>query len=463
MDSRDILRQCESLLVLFDTPALKNDDPPNDHVKRVLHFVFYDHFHYIRIPSDPRNSELENIEEISIQKINNESIQVSYPGLRRGAVDTDRFHPQSYMTTNIADPIPITDEKLKRINIFRAIDRTKPEDQSSIFVTSDDEILSNRRRLEEDITHSNELLTLMNPEEASELLGIFMRNKMDFIYFHNFNGDSFRHGLTLWADTVSKILQPRPHRDEYISAITDRYESLLIALDRIGQQYYSGAHNESDLLTRYHFNNAISLLSGVTDVLALHIRDFYDISLQDHHTNIRTGDHQLLPEMKSHNKNLYNFLQRNHPVIELIHLIRNDIVHKEGIIKRGPGYELHEEYKSNWKSQIIELNNLDEKKRQKFSAYYQQLDDEIEAYDPVTKWGIITTSGEPTIHKNTSIEPYRFLKNLTFETIEIVDTCLEQLGHANMLDREEPGAFVDQHDIERLMNHDLFPLLDKYR
>lgn len=462
MDSRDLLRDKTLIRVLCDTKSLNDSNGIQyKHIEKLLYYKHYPYFQFIRTANDSPNKPLNHIEQISINQFE-EDINIEYWDEEGNTKTTDKFHPLEYITQNIEDPIPISDSKLKRVNIFNRIREAKFENEESIFLTTDSEILNNRRRLESDITYSDENLNLMTPEEVAEFAGIFMRRNNDFVYYHSYEeGSSYTTGLTLWCWTLAKLFLHHASGRGYISSMVDRFESLFISIDKVGEQYYSGAHNESDILIRYHFNNGISLLTGITDVLALQARDDYGIDIDDRQTNLRTGDHPLLPQLREHNPDLYNYVHKNHHLIELLHTIRNDIIHRKGLMTRGPGVSIDEQWKSNWNSQYIDLGNLDEDKSDMFGKYYSQFDDSIEEYDPVSNWGIVVIdSDEIEIYEDTLIEPYRFLKKAVYQMVEFADGFLDHLGEENRFEQLDDSGMVHKSDVKRIQNHDLFPLIE---
>jgi hypothetical protein len=480
MDSRDLLRQTSKFMYLCDTNSFSSlDDFQIDALRKLVYYKHYPKFKFIRTNADATiNQEpLQYVGDIEIKSSTgkDEVISVEYPSFGNECIETRSFHPEAYSTKNVRDPSPVTGDSLSKVNIYQHIQRAAGEDETVILTTGETEILNNRRRLEHDLALSNERLNLMTPKEAAEIAGLFMRGNEDFVYYQYYdNSSSYRIDLSFWCDYLVPGFLYYEAEDSYVSAITDRFRSLFISIDELGRQYYSGAHNNSDILTQYHFNNGISLLTGVTDVLALTIRDEYQISISDRDTNLRVGTHPLLPEVRDYNEDLYNFIHNNHPVIEFLHVIRNDIIHQEGVITRGPGYSIREDNLSDWNSQSIDLWNLEEYKIDKFSKYFRQLEHHRTDYDPVTEWGILNPGKDnPEIGKYTAIEPYRFLKMSVSWMAEFVGDCLlllseedepDQVNKTGILQKSRLGQLsqadrTQRRDVDRVCQHDLFPLL----
>lgn len=459
MDSRDLLRGTSRFLFLYDSNSL---NVSNECLEKLTYYIHYPHFHFLRTSGSTTTAWLKSIDEIATKDYSgDDTIKVQYKDHRGHIVKTRNFHPLEYSTQNIENPFPINDRNLRLVNIFNRVRETTNDDERAIFVTTNSEILENRRRLEYDVTLSNAHLNIATPSEAAEISGIYMRSKRDFVYYHSYNrGDSYKTGLMKWTMCLARLFLPHALDEGFIGSLLDRFDSLHISIDKAGEQYYSGADNHSDILTRYHFNNAISLLTGVTDVIALQIRDEYDLDIEDKRTNLKTGKNPVLRGIRDANGDLFEFIHRNNPLIELLHIIRNHIIHRKGIIKRGPGFSIHDDGKSKWSSQSIDLENLTEDQRIDFKKYYDQLDDSLEKYDPISEWGIICPEfKEPEITEHTSIEPYRFLKRATFNMANFSDGCLERLGKENRLDRLDDTGLLTKSDVERIFKYDLFPLL----
>ena len=465
MDSREILPGTESIQFILDTDSLENPGQEYSKQEKLVRYTDYERFRFLRTPGNPGQNLLEDTTLLQIEKQREETRQiVRWEGEFQG-VHSVRYIPEIYEDWSEEidwNPPGITVEDLELADLFSELLTRRPE-QVDILVTCNESILKNRRLLEYQIRrHHKGRMHVMTPSEAGELAGIYMRMNDDFIFYYN-DGSSYEIDFTLWYWTIPRVFIKHytAGGEGYLGSMLDRFDSLFLCLDKLGQQYYQGTGNHTDLRTRYHFNYGISLLTGICDVLALHTRDKYSIKIPDRKTNLRTGDHPLLKALKDHNEEAWLFVHDNHEIIELLHTVRNDIIHQSGVIKRGPGmsYREHDET-TPWESQNLWMSELEEKDRMKFNKHYQEIRDEVEDYDPVTKWGVITEFDEqPEIGNLTAIEPYRFLKEATRKIAGFTDEYLRLLGHPNRVEESPDSGKMTKRDIERIADYGLHPFL----
>jgi hypothetical protein len=468
MDSREILPGTEKIRFLLDIESfgnLRNEEYTT--LEKLVRYTEYDRLNFLRTPGDLGHDMLEDIKPLQFERRREDNRQVVHWEGKNQGVHSARYVPgiyEDWVDTIDWNAPGISVEDLELADLFSELLTRRP-DQVDILVTCNESILKNRRLLEYCIRRHHEgRMHMMTPSEAGELAGIYMRRNDDFIFYMPEVGiSSYEVDFTHWYWTIPRVFVQHYSAggEGYLGSMLDRFESLFICIDKLGEQYYRGTGNHTDLMTRYHFNHGISLLTGTCDVLALHSKEKYDIEIPDRRTNLRTGKYPLLKELKDHNEDARLYVLDNHEVIELLHTVRNDIIHQSGVIKRGPGFSFREHDETTpWESQTLWMSELDEKEREKFNKHYQEIDDEVEDYDPVTKWGVVTEFDEqPEIHRHTAIEPYRFLKQATKEIAEFADEYLHLLGHPNRV-RESPDAgAVKKADIDRIADYGLHPFL----
>ena len=469
MDSRDILSKTERIRFLLDTVSLDTlAETESSTLERFLRYNNHDAFDFLRTPVESEYSLLVDIESFQIEKDTEESRQIVKWGSMNGNVHVARYIPEIYerWVSDIDWNEPtVSVEDLELVDLFSELLQSRDE-YIDILVTTNEPILKNRRLLEYRIRrHKEGRMYIMTPSEASELAGLLMRRNDDFIFYMPESGiSSYEIDFTLWYWTLPRVFVQHFSADEagYLGSMLDRFESLFIGIDKLGEQYYRGTGNHTDLMTRYHFNYGISLLTGICDVLALHTKEKYNIEILDENTNLRTGKHPLLKELQEHNHEAWEYVHDNHAVIELLHTVRNDIIHQSGVIKRGPGFTFLEHGETTeWRSQTLWMEELDKTDREKFRKYYEQLDDIVEEYDPVTKWGVVTESDDvPEIYGHTQIEPYRFLKQATKEIADFTDEYLRLLNHPNRVQDSPDRGPASKSDVKRIVEYGLHPFLD---
>lgn len=469
MDSRDILPKTETVQFLLDTKSLDGGAHGNSPILgRLLPYNNYDDFEFLRTPDPIETEILQNIEAYEVEKDAEENNQVIEWDSETRTVLAARYIPEIYEhwvdDVDWNEPEPSADD-LEFMDLFSEMIRAWDE-YVEILITLNEAILKNRRLIEHQICRYKQgRMHIMTPSEAAEFAGIYMRENNDFIfYMPHSRVPKYTTDFPLWYSTFLRVLIQHFTADQkgYLESMLDRFQSLLIGIDKIGEEYYRGTGNRTDQMTRYHFNNGISLLTGICDVLALHTKDKYGIQIPDRRTNLRTGKFPLLKELRDHNQEAWEHVHQNHELIELLHIVRNDIIHQSGVIKPGPGFSYREHSETTeWKSQTIWMEELSEKDRENFRKYYKELGDSVEEYDPVTKWGVVTGSDNPPeIYPHTQIEPYRFLKQATKELAEFADEYLRLLGHPNRVEESSEHGRISRNHVQILLKKGLHPFLD---
>jgi len=276
----------------------------------------------------------------------------------------------------------LSKNELQIVAVCRSLKELPFESSNGIYVTEKDVILRSRLALESEFAEGSETqLNIMSLDEAAEFLGLFMRYRDEFrIYPEEMNGDSMEYDLTVWCWTLPSIIIP--HRDG-VKRLGERLENLIIGIDELGYQYYSGSDNSTNMKSQYHFNHIISLITGVFDLLAIHTRDKYELDIENRRTSIRTGG-ELFSEIHEINEELWGHIETHHHFVELIYVLRPLIIHRDGVMGNVQEVVVDD---SSWTSHYVGLNDLEERDREEFEKYYRHLDDELLDYDPLTKWG----------------------------------------------------------------------------
>lgn len=463
MDSRELLPSAEKVLFVFDTQSLESElKKSNSTLEKLLYYKWNGEFEYLRTETPVESPILAELPSFQVtREPESNRLSVTFPSGQRATTSHSSEKINAIRNRgDYFDPAPSTSE-LEFIEAADLVNRIK--DSCVIIITSSGSLLTNRRQIEFEFrTSPSQRIHIMSPKEVSEFAGIHMRSRNEFHYHlsHEQRG-TFRVDLSLWCWCLSRIFIQHFTVDELLSSMLDRVDSLHLSIDYLGEQYYSGTGNNTDIRVRYHFNNGISLLSGIGDVLALHTREKLGVDLRDRVTTIRTGDNRLLKKLRENNRDAWMHVQKNHHFIELIHIFRNDIIHQSGVLTRGPGSSLKEvERTVEWESHAIELRNLSEKDRDRFRKYYNGIDDSVMEYNPMTKWGIITTKqNKPEINQTTQIDTYQFLKQATRTMYEFVDEYLRLLGYENSLAELPDDGVIGKDTVQMIAEHDLFPLL----
>lgn len=467
MDSREILPDTTTIRYILDTKSLDSHVAPYSPLERLLHYTWHDDFSFYRTPEQAHSSELDAITSLSIDRNPEETdLEISWDDKTLKTSYFPDRHDALATRGDYTEPQPETDE-IALIDIFESLTQLSNECDLNIFITERTSLLRNRYEIEHEFCkHKRERLHLMSAREAVEFTGIYFRNNNEFKFYPPADSDrpgTYRIGRTNWCWSLSRLLIPHFSANEYLGSMIDRIESLCVGIDEIGTQHYRGTGNHTDIMVRYHFNNCISLLTGIGDVLALHTRDMLDVDVSDRNTNLRVGSNPVLQALKEENEDAWLHVQQNHPFIELLHIFRNDIIHQSGVIKRGPGHTVTGDNMVEWGSHSIWLTTLSEDDREDFKKYYTQLDDSVLPYELMTEWGIITPEREnPTITEHTSIDAYQFTKRAVAEMVEFVDEYLRLLGFPNRIRTltDNDRGLLRRHTVETVAGEGLFPLID---
>src|SRR5450759_2745183 len=121
--------------------------------------------------------------------------------------------------------------------------------------------------------------------------------------------------------------------DPMIDALSLRFQYILMALDEIGIQFYSGTGNDTMDNTLYHFNYLISLITGIFDNLALKTNSHLAINFVDLRKvciNNNSG-REFLREIRNKNQGLRDHISVYMDFINLIYEFRELVVHREGL------------------------------------------------------------------------------------------------------------------------------------
>jgi hypothetical protein len=151
----------------------------------------------------------------------------------------------------------------------------------------------------------------------------------------------------------------------------------------------------------------------------------------------------------------------NHQFVEILHILRNYVIHQSDVITRGPGSSLKDiPGATSWNMHAIALRNLPPKKRAHIKKYYNNLTDSDLPYDPVTEWGFWHTPGEDVeIHEGTFIDTYQFITRAVEEMVWFVDEYFQLFGYENQLKNLSSDGMLRPHTVRRVARNGLTSLL----
>lgn len=434
MDSRSLIGGEQNPNVLIDSESVDNAlRDSNDSARRILHYQHHDAFSYLRSPFDTPHELLSTVEEYEFKRVSDQPVDLLAYADTQSAFRYTKEMIEAKQNRLENDGYSLSEDELQVVAVCRSFNDLPLEDSNGILITDNDTILKNRLAVESEFSgESKTQLNIISLDEAKELLGLFMRYHDDFrIYPDEMNGGSIKYEFTTWCWSLSNILVPHL---EGIDGLVNRLHQLIIGIDELGFQYYSGSDNSSNMKTEYHFGHVISLITGIFDSLVIHTRDMYDLDIEKKQTSIRTGE-KLFGQLRDIDKDIWDFTHNNHHFVELIYVLRPLVIHRDGVMGGTQGGI---EDNSTWTSHYVGLNDLADEDRDEFEKYYQHLDDELLDYDPLTRWGLIcyddTMDRLPEEHQ--LIEPYQFVKTALRTLLEFIDNYLDILGYENSLNRQ---------------------------
>lgn len=264
---------------------------------------------------------------------------------------------------------------------------------------------------------------IVTVDEAMEILDFFAKRHSKYYIA---TGVTTNKGLWYWISLRAKL----PHFNvslndsSMVNALPTRFRYLLMSIDEIGMQYYSGTDNDTLENTMYHFNYFITLVTGIFDSLALETRDRYQITFKGDNNPSRISlsnkaGTDFLKEVKIKNPGLREHINKYVNFIKVIYEMRELVIHREGLRKLALSCNNINE---NWQANVVAITN-------EMADTISKCADSRELYTPFTKWGFYK------IHADESfIEPYRFVKAATKLLSGFTDRYLELLGENNWVE-----------------------------
>lgn len=417
MDSRNLIVNIEKAVVLLDTEGFNAwITQANRSALAILGHSDSEIIDFVRTPLLTTSQDLLRVPEYGVELDANgwirglsitraKSAQRIYFGYRKDDI--------ARITKLIFERDQITDQEFERVLlIFIQATFSMLNRQGANIVISNDRVLL-KKRLWFESHFPGGPLNIMTLEEATVFLDIFLKNKRKYLISAHY---SLNKGYWYLLSMRLKI----PHYnvgDPMIDALSKRFEFILMALDEMGIQFYSGTNNDTmDML--YHFNYFISLTTGIFDNLALKTNSQLGINFIDLRKVCinNNGGREFLREVRNINQTLRNHISNYMNLINLIYQFRELVVHREGLANAA--FEDHGDER--WKANFIYVNA---EIRERLRACGDANND----FDPFTKWGFYQ------LHDLHMLEPYHFALEATRNLIVFVNRYLELLGFPSFI------------------------------
>lgn len=210
-----------------------------------------------------------------------------------------------------------------------------------------------------------------------------------------------------------------------MDGFSQRVRFLLMCIDEMGFQYYSAVNNVTmdDLL--YHFNYFILLMTSIFDSLALQTMNTYQLTFNNSDTPSRislncNNGKDFLKALRAKNLPLREHIQNNSDLIQAPYLLRELIVHKEG---------LHAATFDNdgCQDSLISV-------RPDFVECLKRLGDKNRTYRQMTDFGIFSGS---------FLSPHIFSKKIASLLLTFCDEYLQLMGYPSFIEQHSNNGTDD--------------------
>jgi len=309
-------------------------------------------------------------------------------------------------------------------------------DGLNLLVTSNETLLKNRLWFE--CHFPGGTLNIMTLNEAVEIADLFLKIRGRYSASCN---HLLNKGYWYWLSFRTKVPFYNVG-DPILGALAQRFVFLLMSVDEVGFQYFSGVNNDTMDNSIYHFNYFISLTSGIFDSLAIRTYNQYKLVFKDSNNPSRislcndTGK-QFLKALREKHQALRDHIHDYVGLIKVIYLLRDTVLHREGL---GQVCFESRSKDANWQANFIRVPN-------ELVYYLRQCGDKKEDYESWTKFGIYELNG--MIY----LEPYKFAKSSVLVLSNFCSKYLHLLGFGDFIEEMEknkPGdSFVQTAEVFR--------------
>jgi hypothetical protein len=285
-----------------------------------------------------------------------------------------------------------------------------PQNRFHLLVTGEEVLLKNRIFLRE----LGARLNIASIEEGLEIIRLYA--KKNGVYYIR-PPMKANEGYWYWLRLKSELKNYNDSTTTLYALVT-RFVYLLMSLDEIGIQFYSGVDNDTLDRTSYYFNYFLTLASGMFDCLALETRDRLKISFPDNHTPWKTSlsnraGEDFLRALRDKNPDLREHISHYMNFMNMVNTMRDLVVHREGLSKAG--------FESHRPGQRWEVNTLEIP--EKVAAEIKSCGDIPKVYDAVSLWGVFRFGSEKHL-----LVPYYFAKVAARKLVEFTNQYLAFVG-----------------------------------
>lgn len=413
-----------SFRILLDSNSISNS---NVKLQKLLSFRSSDLFRFMLSPDS--SVSIPGVEEIIASRdASGNPISLSVPQTN-GTIARIffGFPPQtiSSLASSLFSNTPPTLDDIRKITLVLALELLTRYGDVDFMVTDDHSILANRAWFQ-----TRNKCSVLTVEEALEIMDVFAKSKG--VYFLSSDCDVGSSWYWYWCSFRSKI----PHYNvstEVLAEFASRFTNVLMAIDEMGFQYYSGADNDTMESTMYHFRHYIALVCGIFDSLAIETRERLGVKFKRDDIpyktslNKKAGD-DFLAALKAVNAKLWGLIDQNRDLIRIMYGMRESVIHTRGLLKAG--FQYHGKNGEVWVANVVDLKDHPDVLRDIAS-----LSSSSKPFEPLTDWGIYNAFGKTTW---TIFSPFDFAKAATRKLVEFADAYLELLGFPDYVGTPDP-------------------------
>jgi hypothetical protein len=429
MFGRPILPKQEKLVIIVDSRSLHDLLANGNHIaKTILKYSTCEPFEFVRSPVDTNYPELKGL-PVFIQRYDDKgnltSIDIVTDKSKSMTVFGYKMVDIEAIGKHIYKKQLLTSEEREAILLVFVHSALNIRDEMRVMTTNNKVLLSNRIWFESHFP--GRPLNIATVEETKGVMDLFAkyRNKY-YISDHN----TINKWGWYWHSFRSKI--PNYHvGDSILDALASRFVYLLMSVDEIGFQYYSGANNDTMETMIYHFDYFISLISGIFDALAIRTKNQLGIKFDKDSIDSRTSlnpkaGKEFLKEVRDKSPSLRQHITKHIHFIKLIYALRELVVHREMLPKSG-----FEDVNKKWKANFITVDT-------NIVNLITQCGDRSQNYEPMTVWGLYTETPRFCF-----LEPYHFSKAAATTLVSFCDIFLHLLGFGDFVASLEGRAKKD--------------------
>jgi hypothetical protein len=427
MDSRPIMKATSPLGVLLDTASLDRELAAGDVEAQVLlEYSSAEHFEFLRAPGACEHGGMRDIASYAINDPREDGYRVVTVNTDAGDSMSSVLHKRSSLQF-LCEQMGVDSAEAENDNgiavvvaVAAALGRS---DRAYLVVTANDALLSHRTLLKGRFWDRPVFVATVG--EAKEIMDLFAK-KMGKYHI----GPRFlcNKGPWYWYSYRSRI----PHynvEDGILTSLANRFTNLLMSIDEMGIQYYSGVDNDTMRNTLYHFFYYIILLSGVFDSLAIKAGKQLQLRFKDDHIPSRTSlnpkaGRNYLRALEKMNADLHGHTRASAPLIALVYCLREEVTHRE--MPRETSFKFSGST-GNWEANFLWTED-------ETVQMVERCGDSASKYDSISEWGVLRSG------RNCFIEPFHFAKASAQKLGAFVDRFLELLGYENWIEQAEHSA-----------------------